>query len=1091
MKYSLIWLIFSGIIFMQGRISAENLIKNGNFSQSGSQGIPAHWTAFKSPIQAEGREDKNIFLNAPVSLRLENPTEKKRTRFLQDFTVAPGKDYIFSFYVKGDKITGKNGVRALLTRQNGKWITGGSKSGLWKYMQGTFDWEKCEFKFTSPEDGKLRISLTLLDAKGTAWFDVVSITEIKKTTTDSFPATGRLFPVAFQKEPYTVCANIPGMLLLDIEGDSKTLLKKGVKMELILPKELYFIGASPAWPYKTGNMPYPTCIPEKVSTKKENHYVFDINPNILKKVKNKGYQWHNFDRIFIGTRSENTGREMTVKWRLLVGDEKGPEHSFAVKILNPVNLENIKCKAFSSIIMEPISHTAPFPEVVNAYRKFWTSLSKYPRAGQPFMLRGRSPEFRDNFLKTYKVCQFFSASRLFKITSEKYKDRVPSLIMADGKANPSRVEPYYLVDDPEGIIWDKAFPESVKAQNGGYFDPEILMFDYEPRVMAFGFSPENRERFTKYAKLASVPSIEAIKAQYRKQWISFRRYQNSLVIKKFCEAVHRHFPNTKAALATDPLNSPGNMLSSWCCTDPRLSDKDVDLFMNMPYYAGLRFYETVELNSKLLKSKSFPLIDPSEQLESFFERYNGSKIKQNIIVTAALGNIGIGFWPTDCLDANYLTSIADGFSVVKAVEDIYSGDRCDKSLRSEVLNTFSQTVLDEGKECVINYPNFKKDIKLLMHKKDGEYVITALNYDPLNAAIIKAAIPEFKSGEFQVADAVSRKRLPDLDAEKICQGFLFSVPAGGVTVVKIGNIKFKTEGMLSQASLEKENRTMLAEFKKNKSFKTLAEGTAKISWSTIPGRNLTPALKIQNGRNKIYIDITKDGANIIVWLNTKTKDPLRFREDYGLLGDFRLYGQQNHGPYSFKLTDMKIENGIPEVLFSYEVKSADGANPETNPLQGLVISKRISVPHNDSVNIEFTLTNRSPYKKAMDLGFRVRNVPYVGAFFSGRKAPVEFTTLSWNKNRIKPTEHMMYLKKGCEIDFLPQIKRCTWKPGSLTASAQDGAFRESFKFEADKMAGFFVWRAAEMYTVELLFAPFSIPYEKTYKWNTKITAGND
>ena len=173
-------------LFLGGMTSHAqgNLVKNGNFSESTSDGLPLHWNAHKSPLQAKGQQDRKIFLSAPASLRLENPTEGNRTRFLQNFTTIPGKEYIFSFYIKGKGISGtgkKIGARAMMLHESGRWITGGSLDGLWKQKKGTFNWEKCEFKFISPPgNGKLRIRLVLLDAKGTVWFDDISVNEVTK-----------------------------------------------------------------------------------------------------------------------------------------------------------------------------------------------------------------------------------------------------------------------------------------------------------------------------------------------------------------------------------------------------------------------------------------------------------------------------------------------------------------------------------------------------------------------------------------------------------------------------------------------------------------------------------------------------------------------------------------------------------------------------------------------------------------------------------------------------------------------------------------------------------------------------------------------
>lgn len=1074
---------------------SSNLIKNGDFSEFTSEG-PLHWiNTYKSTLPGKFNMDKNVFISAPAALCMENPKKNCRVRFEQPLSGTPSKEYIFSFYIKGNNITGQNGARAIVTDENDKWITGGSLDGLWKQKTGSFDWEKCEFKFTSPGNGKLKVILSLHDAQGTAWFDDVSITEVNntKTTNDQFPVTGHLFPVIFQKGPYAICDNIPGMLFLNIEGQSNMLLENGLKIEFILPPELYLVGVSPNFPYDVSGKNYSASVAENVFLESENHYIVDINTNILKKIKQEGFSWGNYERIFIGAKQGNTGKQVSVRWRLHSGNKKGLEQNFQVKIIPPIDLNNTNCKLFRTLIMYPKAQSAPFPEVVDSYEKFWTSLTTQAGAGTLLNMKNSSGEVRNRFLKKFSPAVFFTTELLFRNPNilKDFKSKMPSAIYSDGKAGtmPSEIETYYLIEDPDGILWDKEFPRLIKATTNGQYKPEMILFDYEPLMYKdSGFSAENRDRFAKYTNRSGTPSIQEIQTKYNKQWIDFRRYQHSLVVKKFCEATHRYFPGVKAVLATDVLRAEGDFLSTWCITDPRLSDNDVDFFMNMPYYTGLKFYNDIELNNKLLKKKNFPFIDPAENIKSFFEKYTGPKIKQNIIAAAALGCTGIAFWPSDCMDADYLSSIAKGFFAVSIAEDCYFvGSRCNNNPETKAVNVFSQTINDDGKQCVINYPNFEKNLKLLIHQNNDEYVITALNYDSQNQAIVKALIPEFKARDFQVADAVSLKGF-NLTTEKIKTGFLFPVPPDGAAVIKIGKIKFNPNGIVSQEELEKERLLSLDKFQKESSFKTLEKDSSKILWTTMPGKDDTPVLKLQNNNGKAYID-TNNGANIVAWFNSSNNNPLRYKQDCGFLGDFVLYDTaQAVSPYKFALAEININENSPEASFSYTVPAFEGANPEPNPLEGLVVNKKIALSNcGNCIKIDFTLTNKAPHKNAMTFGFRVRNLPYLGASFSGLTAPVEISSLLLSENNeVKPASHIMFLRPGCKLDFMPNIERKPWNGNAVSAVARNGALQEILKFEASQTAGFFVWRASNLYTVELLSNMITLPYDVSYNWSLKI-----
>ena len=98
--------------------------------------------------------------------------------------------------------------------------------------------------------------------------------------------------------------------------------------------------------------------------------------------------------------------------------------------------------------------------------------------------------------------------------------------------------------------------------------------------------------------------------------------------------------------------------------DVRLSDADYGLFMNMPYYQGVRWYDDLAFNRKSLKTPNYPLIDPSENMEMFYSRYTPEGVVMNMVAAAAQGARGIGFWPGDNFDGKYLHAIAEGSGMI-------------------------------------------------------------------------------------------------------------------------------------------------------------------------------------------------------------------------------------------------------------------------------------------------------------------------------------------------------------------------------------------------------------------------------------------
>ena len=144
-------------------------------------------------------------------------------------------------------------------------------------------------------------------------------------------------------------------------------------------------------------------------------------------------------------------------------------------------------------------------------------------------------------------------------------------------------------------------------------------------------------------------------------------------------------------MCTDPLHPGATPLAEWCGVDPRMFDKDgVDIYQNMPYFEGVQYFDSMELNIRELKSAPhMPLIDPTEDMERYYIRYTPNGVKTVILASAANGGIGQGFYPSDHFDGRYLVSIAEGADLIAKGEDFYmSGKRLKNgTITHTVLNS--------------------------------------------------------------------------------------------------------------------------------------------------------------------------------------------------------------------------------------------------------------------------------------------------------------------------------------------------------------------------------------------------------------------
>ncbi|MFA6102394.1 MAG: hypothetical protein WCV67_11025 [Victivallaceae bacterium] len=1099
-------------------IAGENLIRNGDFKTYTPQLHPEYWVLGWAKPPGGWVADTGVSISAPASLKITNQSGQD-TIIVQDAALEPETDYHFSIWMKGDRITAEKawGGARFYIQDGPKIFRDGSPAGLFKPGTGNFDWGKIEFNFNSRDvkSGKVTIYLALRGASGTVWYDDIVLEKI--TAAKDTAISGRLFPVDFQNQSYSVCEGLPGILFLDINGDRAQVEKNGLELTLDLPPEFEFKGACTGLLNGKDGQGNFAFIPEKYSESaiqkngiEYRRYVIAIHDTIIRRMQIRGYAWSNYDRIFIAARPGSAGETRDVFWSLRSGELRGKENQFKLTALPYPEKPAKKVDRFGLMMSFLLSQSAPFTDINDAYLSYWKSLSVAPRTLQPGQWNDYSDAMRSRIENNFKL-SIIMASRTATPSiwgAELNTDRIPLLIDDKGKPVKGAVEPYYLAEDPEGLIWDKYFSEAFNARLKKISRPEMIIYDCEPGAMEHGYSAENRKRFAAYAKLEHIPEIAEIKSQYTGKWFDFRVYQHGLIIKKFCDAVHKHFPGVKAVICSDPVHAGSQPLANWCGVDVRLSDNDVDLHMNMPYYSGLEFYNDVELNNKILKKKNFPLIDPTENEDRFYKRYSPLEVKQNIVAAAALGCSGIGFWPSDAFDGRYFRTIAEAFNLVGQAEDFYFSTRCDNKLSAEPANVFAQTFEDDGQKHQVKLPDFNNTVKTLMHEKDDAFIVTVLNYNPDSVCLLRLAIPTINDGPFQVKDLGSGRYFSvssgndGLTGAQIRAGFLVEIPPREVVLLQItpGTAKTPSAQIILQSELDAKLAAAKEQLSKMTKFESIARNNAAVSWSVLPGADGTPKLKLQLDKFKIYIDPAR-GADITGWKNTAdaARDYL-FHQNRGVLGQLSFYDtKQRSAPFPFELKNIGIsEAGNPFALCSYTVPGYEGANSEANPLEGLIISKEISLSDNGkTINTTLKFTNRGPRRTEMKLGFRIKNYPRLGGSLAGMKtladiATVKYSSPSGEKN--VPSDRqggiLLLSEKNAGLSFLKGvIKPDPWLPGPVIAEAAAGPLKETLVFDAapEFTAGYLIWRTVNDYTVEMLSSEFILPFGKTAEYTYTVS----
>jgi len=243
---------------------------------------------------------------------------------------------------------------------------------------------------------------------------------------------------------------------------------------------------------------------------------------------------------------------------------------------------------------------------------------------------------------------------------------------------------------------------------------------------------------------------------------------------------------------------------------------------------------------------------------------------------------------------------------------------------------------------------------------------------------------------------------------------------------------------------------------------------------------------------------TKKGLDLIGWENNKKKqdDILVKWGDRGFLG--RLIFNDNSQapvPYDFNLEKTSFEAGIASAFFKYRVAPYQGANPLANPLEGLEITKTVSLTQDGrECRIKFEFKNDNSMKDKIKFGFRINNYPRIGSHISHDKTiaqigEVSFTTADGQSGKIDCTAPVnnLILKKDAVTSWDIKASPEKWNGGEVIVSAKNMNSSSIVKFIPDpKAAGFYVWHSLKDYTVEFLSQDIELAHGQKETFEIKI-----
>lgn len=880
----------------------------------------------------------NVDVDSQIKISDRSVRLEGNSGICRSLRLEPDTRYELSFYIKGKDIaTGSNsGARIMLNSGKtwGRITTQPSNSP----ETGTFDWKRGTGvidtgKFKS---GDVTIYLSL-NGEGTVWFDGLEIKKVVPAQKSDLSYRIELFPANFENNKVSFCENLPGLLEIVSSGKGNY-SGKTAKMFLDLPDFISLVGVCENFTLiRDGKLQRVPCEIKKDQILRNEQqftrYEITFNREFLSWINANWYR----HIIFLEQKTGSAGKQGTFYWSFAIGDEKQPEQSVSVKILDAVRYPETPCKKFCLWLSSSLAAKSPFFHLGLKSLNFWQSL-----ATQRFRTARR---YRDSFINYPGFIPFVTANGTNFLSNQDYDDgqmakdfyeKMPKDVTEKGTINPRRYSSVWaLVDDPDGL-YDQYLRMTLRNLKKIYPEMKHLWWDFEPFV--YGYDEGGRARFANKIGLKGVPSIEDIKKYHAETYFQYMVNLHAALIEKNAKIVREELPGVKFWLCSDNLHAAEPHVARWCGVDVSLSDSCIDGHMHMPYYTGLRYFDDTAYNIGKLKKPYFPLIDPAERILSFYRQYSPQKVRQNILATAALGGVGIGIYPDDLLAGEYYHVIAESFSTVAKAEDFYfEGKRIDKDFSVVAKNAVSRN-LPDGE--TLTFPDFSRTIRYTAHEKDGKYLITVFNYD---------------SKQPLIAEIFGKDFAP----------VLVKVQPDGCEIIG-------TDIVPNQKALQDE----IAVFSgKSDIFKDYQREHLSAVWSA--DNDGKPLLRLSDGTISAGVDALNN--NEVVSLLTPEKSELLTD---GFAGQIQ-FADKLQPPVHFRHVKHGIsDDGCPFVIAEAQIAPYEGANPEPNPLYQMKIERKIEI-RNGKLLIVTQFFN--PTNQAMPLICRLKNYPWPGNRFQADK----------------------------------------------------------------------------------------------------------
>lgn len=875
-------------------------------------------------------------------------------------------------------------------------------------------------------------------------------------TPDWCPAYAKIFPLDYLAGNYTICENLPGMLMLHTNAGAKAkaeMKKKDAPSFLILelPEFLKLEGIC-VYETRKGKFPQWPMTEKKVSRGGKNYRSYKVMFD--SQFRQALAHWFK-QQICITAARGSAGKTGKIRYQITIGGKAQAMRECEVKVLPELPPDTRKTESFRPLVWIAASTTSFTPQAKQMI-DYWTGLSQKLSVYDKRSRKSIDPEIYQMLLNRKADRSLFllynealidlnlpeAPQQFYKdVSSGRMRGKLPMEVTSQGKVV-NTLPIWYLVEDPDGL-YDKYLTAGFTAIREKYPEIRELIWDFE--YYKVGYDPENLKRFGKYLGLKKAPSAFEANTKYSRQFNDYMAGLCEKLVRKTTARMRSILPGVRWLLCS---SLPRKGVSDALARTHLNSDGIVDGHIPMAYYSGKRFFEDISYCRSVLKKPFIALNNPAERYSTWFDLYSPMQLKQNLIASAALGCSSFGFWPNDMLPGSYFQAISQAFSEIAFAEKFYrDGKRCDDSMKIEPLDLYSF----EKNKIAVSLPYGISEIKHTIHELDGEKLVTILNYSPMES-FLKVHLSSPAAVTMPNGKILSR----DGNA-KLKDHFLCRIPPMGCGIYRIS----ANAGGKEQEKEEKIRDALKAKLAKRGKldpFRAFRENSGKVTLKRHFQYSI-PMVAMSNGKVEVLLD-PADGGSIrgVDFIGTRQ---LFTANCY--LGKLMFIDAANINFYNgFQFDGIKVADTGTTAEFSCVIPS--GSCGDTHRLSGLQVRKTITLqPDNKLV---WKLLFHNPEKRNMEVEFRLHNIPCAGT--------ANITVDNRLLTNAKTPLLTLFALPGAQITFLyGRIHPSPWSGSAYTFDAARAGTPYRWTFESPDFAGVF-FNNNHFFTVEPLSGKFEL-----------------